>query len=196
MAAMITATPGRTRILEEAATLFVERGYAETSLRGIAAAAGMKAGSVYYHFDSKDQIIEEVLREGMAAVERAFDDAAARSAGGEAEERLTAHVEAHLEALFAHGAFTAAHVTMFHTVPEEVRDVIVPLRDAYEARWAELLVELAPSGSNRDVGFARRIFLGAMNSSLDWYDPDGSRLVGDLAREVVSQFWHGFGGTT
>jgi AcrR family transcriptional regulator len=194
--AIATATSGRTRILEEAANLFVVRGYAETSLRGIAAAAGMKAGSVYYHFESKDRIIEEVLREGMTAVEQAFDAAADRTAAGSPQERLTAHVGAHLEALFAHGAFTAAHVTMFHTVPDEVREVIVPLRDRYERRWADLLEELAPSGSQRDVGLARLILIGAMNSSLEWYDPEGSESVDGLAAEIVTQFWRGFGDAT
>ena len=189
-------TTGRTRILEEAALLFVDHGYAETSLRGIATAAGMKAGSVYYHFDSKDQIIEEVLRAGMDAVNEAFDDAADRSDDAPAEERLVAHVTAHLEALFTHGAFTAAHVTMFHTVPDEVRDVIVPLRDTYEARWSRLLTELASSERHRDIRLARLILLGAMNASLEWYDPEGSESVAGLAREIVTQFWRGFGGTT
>ena len=191
-----TAAPGRTRILEEAAALFVARGYAETSLRGIATAAGMKAGSVYYHFESKDRIIEEVLREGMAAVERAFDAAATHTADAGPVERLTAHVRGHLEALFAHGAFTAAHVTMFHTVPNDVRATIVPLRDAYESRWATLLSELASPASGRDLQLARLVLIGAMNSSLEWYHPAGSQSVEGLAREIVIQFWHGFAGSS
>ena len=48
--------------------LFLLR-YASVSLRAIAAAAGMKAGSVYYHFDSKQAIvIEEILDIGISAV--------------------------------------------------------------------------------------------------------------------------------
>ena len=196
MTTMTATARGRARILEEAAGIFVERGYAETSLRGIASAAGMKAGSVYYHFESKDEIIESVLREGMVAVDDAFDAASEASAGRSAEERLTAHVAAHLRALFDHGAFTASHVTMFHTVPDGVREVIVPLRDAYEGRWAELLAELAPSDTTRDVGLARLILIGAMNSSLEWFDPDGSQSLDGLAHEIVVQFWQGFGGAS
>ena len=186
------ATSGRERILEAAATLFVGSGYAETSLRDIAATAGMKAGSVYYHFSSKDEIIEQVLREGMLAVERAFDDAVEAGDGLAPEARLRLHVAAHLAALFGHGAFTAAHVTMFHTVPDEVRDVVVPLRDAYEARWGALLDELAPGVASPSI--ARLMLLGAMNSAHEWYDPDGSQTVDELAADIVTQFWHGFGG--
>lgn len=187
------ATSGRDRILEAAGSLFIRSGYAETSLRDIASAAGMKAGSVYYHFASKDEIIEDVLREGMRAVEQAFDDAAERAEHLDPEGRLRAHVAAHLEALFGHGAFTAAHVTMFHTVPDEVREVVVPLRDAYEARWGELLEEIAPPRSDRSTTVARLMLLGAMNSSLEWYDPQGSQSIDRLAADIVGQFWHGFG---
>ena len=57
-------------ILETAARLFRHEGYAATSLRAIAAACDMKAGSLYYHFESKDQIVSEVLDIG---VQRVFD---------------------------------------------------------------------------------------------------------------------------
>jgi AcrR family transcriptional regulator len=192
MTTIAPSAPGRDRILEAAATLFVGNGYAETSLRDIAATAGMKAGSVYYHFASKDEIIEQVLREGMLAMERAFDDASARAAGHDPEARLRLHVAAHLEALFGHGPFTAAHVTMFHTVPDGVRDVVVPLRDAYEDRWGRLLDELSPGTGSPSI--ARLMLLGALNSTLEWYDPQGSQTVERLATDIVAQFWHGFGG--
>jgi len=42
----------RRQILDAAAKLLRQNGYASTSLRDIAAATGMKAGSLYYHFAS------------------------------------------------------------------------------------------------------------------------------------------------
>ena len=59
------ADVSRQQILAVAATLFCARGYAGTSLRDIAAAAGMKAGSLYYHFASKEELTAEVLRIGV-----------------------------------------------------------------------------------------------------------------------------------
>ena len=52
------AVPEATRdqILVEAARLFRHQGYAATTLRQIADAAGIKAGSIYYHFEGKDDI--------------------------------------------------------------------------------------------------------------------------------------------
>ena len=76
---------GRVRIIDEAAALFLERGYAATSLRGIAAAAGMKAGSLYYHFESKEALFQAILRRGLDVMVEAF---------GEAERRPTSRLPA------------------------------------------------------------------------------------------------------
>ena len=45
------------RILDEAAHQFLTAGYAETTLRKIAAGVDMKAGSIYHHFASKDELV-------------------------------------------------------------------------------------------------------------------------------------------
>lgn len=195
----MTTTDGRQRILEVGADLFHERGYAETSLRDIARRAGMKAGSIYYHFASKDELLSEVLRLGMTAITEALEMARAGAARQDDPHRLfRAAVTAHMRALFELGPFTAAHVTVLGRAPREVRDEIVPLRDAYEAVWAQLLVELREAGSIRpalDLRFTRLHLLGAMNSSLDWFDPAGDQPLEALIDQFVDQFWIGLSDT-
>ncbi len=51
----------RQSILHAAAGLFRQQGYAAVSLRDIAEAVGMKTGSLYYHFSSKESLVEEIL---------------------------------------------------------------------------------------------------------------------------------------
>ena len=63
-----TAGASRKRILDVAAHLFREKGYAGVSLRSIASDADLKAGSIYYHFASKDDLVVEVLDQGIKRV--------------------------------------------------------------------------------------------------------------------------------
>lgn len=184
-------TPGRDRILFEAAALFLANGYAETSMRTIAEAVDIRPASIYHHFPSKDALLEEILAIGMEAVTAAFA-AADRSPSADAATRLERHVAAHLNALFTNHAFTAAHVTVFPFVPEAVRTSAIDERDAYEALWTELLAEIAPQLSTDALRLVRLALFGAMNSSVQWFDPaEGS--VDELARTIVRTLWDGLG---
>jgi len=60
----------RERVLLEAARPFRNHGPAATTLREVADASGIKAGSIYYHFESKEQILGEVMDKGMEVVEQ------------------------------------------------------------------------------------------------------------------------------
>lgn len=187
------AESGRDRISDEAAALFLRRGYEGTSLRHIADAAGMKAGSLYYHFASKDDLLTDILRRGIDVMEQAFDDAADATAGAPAERRIGAHVRAHLAALFENGPYTAVHVVTFRTAPESVREAIVPIRDSYEAKWTDLLVGLqrhGELGDQVDVHLSRLVLFGAMNSSVEWFDTERGELD-RFADAVTTQFWRG-----
>lgn len=195
-ASTVPADSGRDRILDEAATLFLRHGYDGTSLRQLADVVGMKAGSLYYHFTSKDELLTEILRRGIDVMQHAFD--AAETVAGDAapETRIGAHVRAHLAALYENGPYTAAHVMTFRTAPESVRNAVVPMRDAYEARWTDLLLELQRTGRLRadiDVHIGRLTLFGAMNSSVEWFDP-GRGNIDDFAEAITGQFWNGVAG--
>ncbi len=192
MAAAGEAEPanGRQRILDASARLFAERGYAETSLRLIAADIDMKAGSLYYHFASKDELFVRVLERGIELMADRFELVELETSTVDDRARLFAHVRGHLDVLHGHYRYTALHVTTFRTAPETVRSAVVPSRDAYESRWTRLLAELLPDRTREEIGILRLVLFGAMNASIEWFDA-GRGNLDQFANVVTDQFWLG-----
>jgi AcrR family transcriptional regulator len=63
----------RQLILDTALRLFRERGYAETTMRAIAAEAGVAVGNAYYYFDSKEHLIQGFYDRNQVAHRAAAD---------------------------------------------------------------------------------------------------------------------------
>src|SRR3978361_1185148 len=53
----------RDELLGIAAELFAEHGFNNTTVRDIADGAGILSGSLYHHFDSKESMVDEILRD-------------------------------------------------------------------------------------------------------------------------------------
>jgi AcrR family transcriptional regulator len=176
-AAASAAQPPATReqILAVAARLFSERGYAHTTLRQIAQQSGIQAGSIYYHFDGKDEIAACVLDEGIAAVTDAVNRRLdALPSGADMRTRLGAAVEGHLWGMLHRGEFTAAHIRIYRYVSDAARARHRAIRSAYTRLWDELLQQAADAGQLRSdipVPMVRQFLVGALNWPVDWYDP-------------------------
>ena len=184
---------GRQRITDAAAELFLRNGYAQTTLRDIASAVGIKAGSIYYHFESKEALLLDILQRGIVAMEHAFDQAAAATSGELPSARIRAHIRGHLSALFEHGPYTANHVSAFHVAPAAVREAVIPDRDRYERRWTDLLEELQVEGDmapDVPVALSRLALFGAMNFAVEWFDSERGNLD-ELVEVIARQYWEG-----
>jgi AcrR family transcriptional regulator len=88
----------REEILDAAAELFTTQGYATTSTRAIAEAVGVRQSSLYHHFATKDDILEEVLA-GTVAEGLAFARAVAADTG-KADDAVSPAARLHAVALF------------------------------------------------------------------------------------------------
>jgi len=166
---------GRKGVLDVAARLFRDHGYGSVSLRKIADAAGIKAGSIYYHFGSKDEIVVAILDEGIWAVHKNMRRAVTEQADtAGAPVILRAAINAHLRALLDVSDYSSANVRIFGQVPQSVRDANLPARRAYENEWDDLLARLQKKGELRadvDVRRLRLMLIGALNATLEWFDP-------------------------
>lgn len=63
----------RERILSSALALFSKKGYEHTTFTDIAARLKLTKGAVYWHFDSKEKLIEELVRLALAKFRRQIE---------------------------------------------------------------------------------------------------------------------------
>lgn len=194
--ARAVAAPPDTRqqILSAAARLFAQQGYAPTTLRQMADAAGIKAGSVYYHFEGKDEIAACVLDGGIAAMTTAVRERLdALGPGASQRLRLGAAVEGHLWGMLHHGDFTAAHIRIYRYVSDAARQRHRSVRSAYTRLWDDLLGAAAAAGALRSdipVPLIRQYLVGALNWPVDWYDPKRGS-VAQLAAQISAMVFDG-----
>jgi AcrR family transcriptional regulator len=176
----------RDAILRAAARLFRERGFADTGMRDIAAAADLSAANLYHYFDGKNALLfycqDRALDRMLASVE------SARRTSRSANDRLRAVFSAHLQTLLDEIEGASAHLQI-DALPPAMRAAIVRKRDRYEQALRRIIVEGIAGGElvDMDPAIAARAMLGALNWTVTWFRPEGrdsAAVVGD----VISRF--------
>ena len=184
---MLKSDRTRQRILDTAAREFRQRGYAGTKVNDIALAADMRAASIYYYFESKDQLFEEVLKIGLTLIFEAVRRAVEAVPDKEGYyTKLLAAVEAHLSTLHEYGDYSSANIRNFGQTPDDIQERQLGLRNAYGEYWRELLIAAQEAGVLRkdiNLSLLRMYLFGAMNWSLEWVKPGKLNAAG-LAREL------------
>ena len=178
----------RDAILRAAARLFRERGFADTGMRDIAAAADLSAANLYHYFDGKNALLyycqDRALDRMLASV------ASARRASRSAADRLRTVFIAHLQTLLDEIEGATAHLQI-DSLPPSLRAAIVRKRDRYEQALRRIIGEGIASGElvDMDPAIAARAMLGALNWTVTWFRPEGrdsATAVGDvIARFLV-----------
>lgn len=157
----------RERLLDVSASLFARQGYAGTSMRDIAAAAGVQVGAIYHHFPSREALLVAVEQEAFRRMNETVDAATAGII--DPWVRLEAAATAHLEGVLGNREFI--DVTT-RELPEgrdpELADTLRKLRDDYESRFRTIVSEL-PLAPHVDRTLFRLTLLGAMAWTLVWY---------------------------
>jgi AcrR family transcriptional regulator len=181
----------RAESVRVAARLFREQGFDGTTVRAIASAVGMRSGSPFYHFTSKEEILfavmEEGLRQGLARCEAVL----ARHAG--ARERFVALMRAHFGTILEDGSdFVPVMLYEWRRLPQAYRKRLIAVKDRYDALWQGVVDELLRAGLLRGDGrLARLLILGAVNFAATWYKRNGELSIDQLAQASADFFLAG-----
>lgn len=168
------------RILDVAARKFYERGYHGTNMRDIAAEVGVRAPSMYKHFDAKQDVLfaiahgvmVELLARGRSAVEGVEDPA----------ERLRAlirqHVVFHCERRFE----AKVADDQLHALDDARQAEVIAVRDAYERLFRSAVEDGARQGWVVPDAAVVTFAITTMASSVTvWYREDGRLSAGEIA---------------
>ncbi len=177
----------RARLVEVATRLFQEHGSDEVTVRRIAAAAKIEAGSIYYHFDSRDEILRAVLESGVGGAREEVMQAIA-GAGPQSSPlvRLRAALGAHLKYTLRH--HFSSRLKAIRRLPKRLRDHHMKQERDYAAIFAGLLDEAYRKRllrSGYDLSIVRMLAMGALTWVAEWYDPDGPMTPDDIADELL-----------
>lgn len=179
----------RRELLAAAAKLFRKVGYSRATVRDIAKAVGMQSGSIFYYFKTKEDILVEVMSEGM----RQFLEAGRASAGDATapRDRLRELLIGHLKALHGRNNDEVGVVlSEWRSLSPASRRVMVGQRDEVDAAWDRALRDFAATSPlHGDPTILRLAILGAANWSLQWYDKRGKLSIEDLADELLGLFF-------
>ena len=177
---------GTVRRLQEAAlVLFGERGYHGVSVREIAQAAGVRASSMYAHFESKEQLLADLMflghQEHRDRLKRALLDS-----GPDPADQVRALVRAHVQLHAEHSLLArVANREMGGLSPEHQKAVLAIRREA-----EQMLLDLVDRGKQMGVFSVSKPWLataaiGAMGMRVaEWWDGQS-----DFTIEEVADFY-------
>ncbi|MGH7820692.1 MAG: TetR/AcrR family transcriptional regulator [Candidatus Binatia bacterium] len=188
----------REQILDAGAKVLARRGYAATTLAEIADEVGSAgAGSLYYHFDSKEQLIEELLRRGVqVAFEQSRRAVGALPASASPLERLKAAIRAHLRCVLVESDYARASGRSTGQVPAEMWARVNAEFRRYGRFYDQLIAAAMASGeidAKVDRSALRMLVVGAVNWAPEWYRKEGSSSVDELADLLLRLVVHGVG---
>lgn len=175
----------RAELLRAAARLFVDKGFAATTTRDIAEAVGMRSGSPFYHFRSKQELLKEAMIDGLETGRARLMTEIADIA--DPEQRLRVLVRTHLATVLEADSAAPMLLSEARSLGVAERAEIAAAFDRYQVPWQATLDELEQQGKIRSAGPPLRLLLfGMLNWSGHWYRPDGQLTVDQLADAAVA----------
>ncbi|MDA8375001.1 MAG: TetR/AcrR family transcriptional regulator [Actinomycetota bacterium] len=185
MAPVARIRPGIEGILEASVAEFFEKGYGGTTVRMIAARAGVTVAALYHHFASKHEVLLTVMRQVMGDLLEGSAEALA-GADEDAKARFSAFVANHVSYHVSHLRFGFVANSELRSLEGGSRAEIVALRDEYEQRLVSVVTQGGATGEFqvRDPKLAARAVIAMCTAVSGWFDPRGPMTAEQVKAEV------------
>ena len=187
-----TADP-RQEILRTSARLFQQQGYDGTSMNDVASALKLSKGGLYHHFQSKDEILFELMNHAMTITEeRVITPVKAIS---DPEQRLRMLIRRHIAVVLSE---RDREITVMlhenHPLSPTLRKRINARKKDYIHFLENVIAEVQRTRGSKGTVTARAAafaLLGMINWIYQWYRPEGSLQEESLAQQYTEIFFQG-----
>ena len=178
----------RDELLELAATMFAERGLRATTVRDIADSAGILSGSLYHHFSSKEEMVDELLRGFLDWLFTRYQEIVDTEANP--LDRLKGLFMASFEAIADRHAQVVIYQDEAKRLADQPRFSYVEERNKEQRKmWVDVLNQGIEEGYFRpdiDVDLIYRFIRDTTWVSVRWYQPGGPLTAEEVGQQYLA----------
>lgn len=182
----------RLKILDKAAELFADRGYARSSISELATACNASKSWLYHYYPSKEAILYDIMWLHVTELVTMAEEALASTGSPKQKFRTLARnfMKIYVDA-------GSKHVILLNDrgcLPDDMRKEIMDLQDQVVKSVASLVLELNPS-LDKAKDYQKPVtmaFLGMINWTYIWFRKDGPVNQEQFADLAVDIFMNGF----
>lgn len=181
----------RDELIQIAGRLFAENGFHVTTIRDVADAAGIQSGSLYHHFDSKESMVEELLREYWVNLLAGYREVSAnevdptRAAHGLIRHSVSLLDECRdaLCIMLSDWAYLARSFPFMEESLQECQDIWLAIleRGQRDAVFDPTL----------DARVVYRTIMASISGTTRWFDPRGDIDADQLSEQMAALFMNG-----
>ena len=188
-----TVLESRYEMLRAAARLFHQRGYDATSMNDVAAALKLSKGGLYHHFQSKDEILFDLMIHALEMTQEKVVDPVRGIA--DPEQRLRVLIRLHVDLVMS-GRDREITVLLHenHPLPPSLRKQINVRKKQYIHFVETLVAEVQQARRTTRAVSARAAtfaLLGLINWIYQWYKPEGALNAEQIAQQYTEIFFRG-----
>lgn len=151
------------------------KGYSGTRLVDVAEYAELQAPAIYYYFQSREDLIEEVMWSGIAEmvkhIQGVLDDIPSEVSP---IDRIMIAIDAHLRHELELSDYATAAIRNSGQVPEHLRARQLAEDAQYGKIWRQLIRDAAAEGQIRkdlDLHVTQMLIMGSLNWAAEWWTP-------------------------
>ncbi|OFP89156.1 TetR family transcriptional regulator [Corynebacterium sp. HMSC059E07] len=188
----VRGRPGYSRedVIRAAVRAFTARGYDATSMDNVASELGISKSALYHHISSKEEILELTVVQALKRLETVAEDMAAADLS--AGEKVRGLLRGSIEVLCSDPKSVALLLRLRGN--SEVERSALERRRVLTRSVIPLVEEAQEEGAIRsdiEAPLLTRMIFGMINSTSDWYEPEGRIDAEELANTFESVVFSG-----